>query len=653
MRWLLFIAFWGGALLVSGQQSQRSLGQIEPEIRAQLKIARDSLATNLPHAVRAAQKAVELAKDSRQRGLERECYLTLTDIYRHYGQPDLIVRNYDRAIALDQPNTTALHYAKLPYLEEISDRDKAIRDARLVLEIARIDGDLDQQSNALIVLGNVYGKIGNYEQSLKYLTQAEDLVPRSDLGKQAVVQGYIGDNYNRMNQNVLAEQYYRNSIDNGYQAQDTSLIEANFDRMNNLYRQEKRNSDLIALNNSVAKRSLPNAPPKTAPAVADTLALSVANDNNRSRARKLEQKANLNLASAYLDENEGREAIEILEELNEAPQEADLEQNSQVQKLLATAYDRTGEYEKALRAYKDYIAIQDSLLQQKDQKIAASLQKNLALRELENQVTLLEKDREIDAKTIALTQSDMRRQETIITAALLIALVTLASLIVVIRKNRARAKAYNLLELKSLRTKMNPHFIFNSLNSVNHFIAQNDEKSANRYLSQFSRLMREVLDSSDKDFIPLEKEIELLKVYLVLEHQRFANKFDYTFSVDPATRDGDHQIPPMLVQPFIENAIWHGLRYIDYPGKLDVRFLQKSDHLLIEVEDNGIGRPASQALKTKSQIQHNSSGIRHSKSRIGLSNKVYGGSISIQIVDKESNASGTLVQISIANQHEN
>ena len=105
----------------------------------------------------------------------------------------------------------------------------------------------------------------------------------------------------------------------------------------------------------------------------------------------------------------------------------------------------------------------------------------------------------------------------------------------------------------------------------------------------------------------------------------------------------------MLVQPFIENAIWHGLRYIDHPGKLDVRFLQRDGQLMIEVEDNGIGREASKALKTRSQSQHKSSGIRSSESRVDLSNKVYGGSIGIEIVDKAAAAPGTLVRISIDN----
>ena len=119
-----------------------------------------------------------------------------------------------------------------------------------------------------------------------------------------------------------------------------------------------------------------------------------------------------------------------------------------------------------------------------------------------------------------------------------------------------------MLELKSLRAQMNPHFIFNSLNSVNSFISKNDDRSANKYLSQFSRLMRMVLENSKHDFVSLDSEIEILKLYLELEHLRFQDKFDYDFTIGGGVKKDEIEIPPMLIQPFIENSVWHGLRYL-------------------------------------------------------------------------------------------
>jgi hypothetical protein len=652
MRHFLIACFVCINLLAFGQKNKPSTKRVEKEIAAYLQSAEDSLLTNLTHTIRASQRAIDLAKSNGLPQWEQKCYLTLVGFYERYQKVDFMVKNYDRAIALGLANTNRLHYQKLPYLEQLTDTTKAIRDANQIAKIARKEGNREEESNAFIVLGNIYGKAGNHQKSLQYLEKADQLVSENNPQQRARVQGYIGDGYNNLNQNVKAESYYRNSITYGNEAKDTTLMVANFDRLNDIYVQEKRNSDIIALNNTVVNRGVSKSTPK------DTVDLQIKDKKNDFWVPKVQSQAGLNLASAHLDNNSNAEAIDILEDLNRSIPKQDLKQNSEVHKLLSKAYDQSGKYAQALEEYKAYVALQDSLLKQKDLKIEASLQKNIELQELENHVLFLEKDKELDAKTIALNESNIRRQQTIIFAAFAIALIILLSLIVVIRKNRAKTAANNLLELKSLRTKMNPHFIFNSLNSVNHFIAQSDEKAANKYLGQFSKLMRDVLDSSDKDFISLDKEVDLLQVYLALEHQRFANKFEYTLEIDPETRSGDYSIPPMLVQPFIENAIWHGLRYIDYPGRLAVRIFQKSEHLMIEIEDNGIGREASRALKTKSQNQHQSSGISNSKNRIDLTNKVYGESISIDIVDKTDDpdvigSSGTLVQISIKNRHGN
>ena len=153
---------------------------------------------------------------------------------------------------------------------------------------------------------------------------------------------------------------------------------------------------------------------------------------------------------------------------------------------------------------------------------------------------------------------------------------------------------------------MNPHFIFNALNSVNSFIATNDERTANKYLSDFSQLMRSVLENSEQDFIPLEKEIDLLELYTKLEHFRFKDKFDYSITVDENVKVNEFQIPPMLLQPYIENAVWHGLRYKQEKGKLEINIAQKTkDEITITIIDDGVGREKSKALKTENQQKQN------------------------------------------------
>nr|WP_302476786.1 histidine kinase [Winogradskyella undariae] len=209
--------------------------------------------------------------------------------------------------------------------------------------------------------------------------------------------------------------------------------------------------------------------------------------------------------------------------------------------------------------------------------------------------------------------------------------------------------ANNLLALKSLRSQMNPHFIFNALNSVNTFIATNDERTANKYLTDFSQLMRAVLENSEEDFIPLKKEIELLNLYTKLEHFRFQDKFDYAIEIDEAINVDEFQIPPMLLQPYIENAVWHGLRYKTEKGHLKIQILPKSkDEITITIADDGIGRLRSKALKTEHQKKQNSKGMNNIKKRVAILNEMYKDKVDVTIGDfQELEDAGTKVVVTL------
>ncbi|HHB52056.1 MAG TPA: hypothetical protein ENK75_03285 [Saprospiraceae bacterium] len=212
------------------------------------------------------------------------------------------------------------------------------------------------------------------------------------------------------------------------------------------------------------------------------------------------------------------------------------------------------------------------------------------------------------------------------------------------KNNKQRRLANNLLALKSLRSQMNPHFIFNALNSVNSFIAQSDERAANRYLTEFSTLMRNVLNNSEQDFIPLATEIELLALYLKLEHSRFQDKFDYELHIDEQLQVSEFQIPPMLLQPYVENAVWHGLRYKKTKGKLSVIFKQiDSESMSITITDNGIGRQKSKHLKTQNQKKQQSKGMNNIKKRIQILNEMYRDKVAVSIRDHYEDQSGKKV----------
>lgn len=185
---------------------------------------------------------------------------------------------------------------------------------------------------------------------------------------------------------------------------------------------------------------------------------------------------------------------------------------------------------------------------------------------------------------------------------------------------KTKEKRYQLkikdAEMKMLRAQMNPHFMFNTLNSINSYIIQNKTEDASKYLGAFSKLMRNILESSKQQFIPLKQEIRTTKLYVQLEEVRLEHSFDFELIVDEASEIQEIMIPPLIVQPFAENAIWHGLRHLSTRrGKLTVRFLMISKTVLqIDIEDNGIGREKSSVLKAnKKQASY---GVQITEERI-------------------------------------
>lgn len=206
-------------------------------------------------------------------------------------------------------------------------------------------------------------------------------------------------------------------------------------------------------------------------------------------------------------------------------------------------------------------------------------------------------------------------------------------------------------EMKALRAQMNPHFIFNSLNSIQKYILENNHFEASQYLTKFSRLIRLILDHSNQNNILLSSEIELLKLYVEMESLRFDNKFDYTIYVTADISTETIEIPSMLVQPYVENAIWHGLLHKENKGLLTIIFAKNEENELIAtIEDNGIGREKAGVLKSKQVLKKKSYGIQITENRIALINKMQNINTSCSIEDLKdynNNSLGTKITIRI------
>ncbi len=204
-------------------------------------------------------------------------------------------------------------------------------------------------------------------------------------------------------------------------------------------------------------------------------------------------------------------------------------------------------------------------------------------------------------------------------------------------------------QMTALRSQMNPHFLFNSLNSVNNYILQEDPRNASRYLTKFSRLMRMILNNSAHDLVSLEDEIETISLYLELEQLRLSGKFNYHLTHAEDLSLSSTMIPPLVVQPFVENAIWHGLMPLSEPRNVDISFLRVGDKIQCAVDDNGIGRKAAEKNKQDSLTRKKSLGLKLTSERIDLLQKTQGISTDIQIIDKnqDDKSLGTKVIITL------
>ena len=449
----------------------------------------------------------------------------------------------------------------------------------------------------------------------------------------------IADAYAADNQLEEAEEYYDNSLElSKNEAPQRAVQEkekvADFYNKRNEYDKEV----------SLRKKSLEDLKDISAPQkrVAKTSGVNAGSDSISS------QRIKYKIGNALLSQQKYDQAIPYLQEsIVEAGVDDDLVVQKDATRKLSEVYKYQGDFDKALETYQEYVSIVDTLYVRKEQEISRATRLNREIATKQNRISGLEKERELyqSKYDLVLTSEQLvERQKWLIYSLVFGMLLLGLTTYFFYRSNKQQKLANNLLALKSLRSQMNPHFIFNALNSVNNYIAKSDERSANRYLSEFSTLMRAVLENSEEDFIPLTKEIELLELYTKLEHSRFSDKFDYEIKIDKDIDVASYQIPPMLLQPYIENAIWHGLRYKDEKGFLMVDVKNKTKNSIeITISDNGIGRKRSAELKTSNQKKQKSKGMGNIKKRIDILNDMYKDKVDVFITDYKEDGTGTKV----------
>ena len=206
------------------------------------------------------------------------------------------------------------------------------------------------------------------------------------------------------------------------------------------------------------------------------------------------------------------------------------------------------------------------------------------------------------------------------------------------------------MEQKMFRSQMNPHFVFNALLAIQGFMYQNNPRDAGRYLTSFAKLIRHTLYGSSEEYISLDQEIEAMEYYMDLQRLRFNEKFEYHIRTEGDLMPESIKIPPMLIQPFIENAIEHGLQHMDGKGELLLSIEMPDVYLKIIIEDNGIGREEAMKLQQKKGRLHKSLGMEIVRKRVASLNLILDKKINLDILDlkdAEGNGIGTRITIYI------
>ncbi|MEL6590876.1 MAG: tetratricopeptide repeat protein [Bacteroidota bacterium] len=541
------------------------------------------------------------------------------------------------------------------------------------------DGDSSRFQNQSFLRGMILGDYGRYEEALashyQVLAYFRRLKPKritNVLNSIGILQMYRGNM-------VESEEAYLEAIQSAQQNLNLEMEANATSNLGDLYRHLGRLDEALALFKKVLKMdqemnmewgigfqyvnigNVYHDQKKYAEAIEYQLkGLEI----RRKFGQKLHLGSNLYvLGQSYFDWGKPKQALPYLLEALEIQQEIKAaEYEKTTTRTLAECYAALEQYEKAYGLMDAAHILNDTLY---------TKEKTEAVEELTTRYESEKKEAEIQLLTATTNLQEAALQnEAIIRYALLAGLGLLLVIALLVWRSQQRKlqnerllnhKQQELqdsiyqqnlteLELKALRAQMNPHFIFNCMNSINRLILAGENQQAARNLTKFSKLVRMILAFSERKSISLQEELELLETYIQLEAQRFKGKIQYEIRVDESLDTEEVEVPSMVLQPFIENAIWHGLMHKEEgEGKLQIKIEEKGELLHCSIEDNGVGRDKALALKNKAAVSHQSMALRLTRERLSLLHK---GNLDrlIQIFDLKDAAQqaiGTRVELSI------
>ena len=554
-----------------------------------------------------------------------------------------------------------------------------IKYCKEVLNIASQIGDSMLIARANFELGTNLSEKGQYENALKYLLQSLQIVEKkyddgdslNTIHPLAFIANNVGILYNRIGNKEKALQYYQLSLSIKTRLGDSAGIANMLNNIGLIYAENSafKKADEYYSKSIAILRKLNDS---------TSLAETIFNKWELAIKRKQFQKALAfydsvkmfkpyfngrtltmmfaNIADLFLKLNKPQKAYPNIKKSLEMAKETNmLDLVTKSYRLFSEYYAQLSDYRQAYNYQQKFVKLNDSLINTALTSRLAEMQTRYETEKKEKQIAILKKDKQ-------LKEAELEKQKSVkfIFLASFILVIIIAVLLISRMKAKQRHKQAELErrnlenEQKLLRSQMNPHFIFNSLNSIQGFISSNDSFKAMGFLSKFGHLIRRILENSRESFITLENEMETLRLYIEMEKLRYKDVFDYELLVDDSLDVENTFIPPLIIQPFVENAIVHGLSPKKKNGKLKIEFFKDDSRLIVKVVDNGIGRKISLTKASSPDNAYKSLGIKLTQERLtilGIKTKVATSFTINDLKDKNNLPAGTEVVISIPQEY--
>lgn len=507
---------------------------------------------------------------------------------------------------------------------ELGEYDNAISIYRQSLEIAQMQEDTENICLTLINMGVIYSEWDKIETALENYRASLKLAEAIRNDKYTAINLLnIGVQLRRMKSYDSALYYMEKSLEIRNKTNDEQGVFTILINKGTVYREMGMPENAISQFELALEKS------------------KILNNSNDFA------EASLHLGKTHLEAgNLSAAKSNLISALESAQQSDDQKLIQEGYKALSDYYKVAGNYQSALEYYEAYTQIKDSIFNRESRKDLAEMQ---TLYEMDK------KERELENQNLKNEQLKLRFYLTILGVLLLIVIAWL-----LFNRYKLRQKHFRIelerknieIEQRLLRTQMNPHFIFNSLNSINSFVIDNNVDAAQSFLSKFAKLMRSILENSRMEMVSVDEELIALQLNMELEQLRFDYKFDFSIKVDERVETEFTFIPPMLIQPFIENAILHGMATLERKGMITLKIMPENGLFLCEVIDNGIGREASAKFKKVAAGKSRKSlGMQVTRERLEMlavkhKNPDIGFAI-IDLEDRHGKSSGTKVEIRI------